>query len=137
MPHFLSQILLVQSGILRTLISETASEYDEVATSWLIALAVIAVGWALIAFAIKWLVKFLAKLPHKKIWGRTKTIVYIFCVAVLLGATVALVWNWSVDFKFVVGVPGLFKGVFVAGVSYIVLMFVLHLFGDARHDLYY
>jgi hypothetical protein len=103
----------------------------------LIALIIIAVAWSLLAFVIKWLLKFFAKLPQNKIWGRTRTVVYILGGAVLLGITVSLVWKSSVDFVYVVGVPGLFKGVFVGGVFYVMLMLLFHLLGDARHDLYY
>jgi hypothetical protein len=113
------------------------ANYEEVAQNWLIALLVIAVGWALFSFAAKWLIKKLARLTKHKIWGRRWTIVYMLGIAVLLGVSVALVWRASLDFTFVVGTPGLFKGIFVGGLLYIILMLVLHLFGDARRDLYY
>jgi len=113
------------------------NNYDEVARDWLIALVVIAAAWALVAFAFKWLIKSQAKLPKNKIWGRTKTIVYILVVTVLLGITVSIVYKSSLDFIFIVGLPGLFKGIFVAAVVYIILMLIFHLFGDSRRDVYY
>lgn len=137
MHLFFSPILLFQSEILRTLVSDTADEYQDVATSWLIALVVIAMGWALFSFALKWLIKKLAKLAKWISWGRGKTIAYMLVGLVLVAATVGLVWNASLNFTFVIGVQGLFKGIFEAGVMYIALMLIFHIFGDARHDLYY
>ena len=113
------------------------NNYDEVARDWLIALVVIAAAWAFVAFAFKWLIKSQAKLPKNKIWGRTKTIVYILVVTVLLGITVSIVYKSSLDFIFVVGLPGLFKGIFVGTILFIFLTLILHLFGDARRDIYY
>lgn len=126
------------SNILRVLITnDQPDNYEQLAQDWLLALIVIAVAWALVAFVMKWLIKYRASLPKYKIWGRTKTIIYILGIAVLLGVTVAIVWKSSLDFTFVVGLPGLFKGIFVAAVLYALLMLVFHLFGDARRDIYY
>lgn len=134
-------LLLFEStltNILRSLITnDQPDNYEQVAQDWLVALIVIAFAWAFIAFALKWVIKHSAALPRYKIWGRTKTIVYILAIAVLLGLTVGIVWKSSLDFTFVVGLPGLFKGIFVGAVLYTLLMFVFHLFGDARRDIYY
>ena len=134
-------LLLLESSftsVLRALVTnDQPNNYEEGAESWLVALIVIAAAWALVAFVIKWLIKNRASLPIYKIWGRTKTIVYILAVSVLLAITVGIVWKSSLDFTFVVGFPGLFKGIFLGAALYIVLMLIFHLFGDARRDIYY
>jgi uncharacterized protein YacL len=135
---FLTIIESTFTSILRGLVTnDEPQNYEQVAQDWLLALVVIAVVWALVAFAVKWLVKSRARLPRHKIWGRAKTIAYTLGIGVLLGVTVGIVWKSSLDFRFVVGVPGLFKGVFLGALLYTVLMLVFHLFGDARRDLYY
>src|SRR5258706_3193561 len=123
------------TSVLRALITnDQPNNYEEVAEDWLVALVVIAVAWALVAFVIKWLIKNRASLPIYKIWGRTKTIVYILAISVLLAITVGIVWQSSLDFTFVEGIPRLLKCGIQWAARYIILDAIVHVCCESRRS---
>src|SRR4051794_37950624 len=116
--------------------NDQPKNYQEVATSWLATLFVIAAAWMAVMFIVELIQKNRYDDEKRRMWGTIKTLGWIAVGLVPMLITICLAYYYSLDFQTVVGLPGLFKGIFVAGVIYVTLMLVGHLFGNLRHDFY-
>lgn len=134
-PMFLLQSLV---GIAESLITnDEPANSQEVATSWLAALFIIAAVWMALMLAAELISKARYDDEHRKTWGTLKILGLIAAGLVPVLLSVCAIYYYSLDFQTVVGQPGLFKGIFVAGAIYVTMMLLGHLFGNLRRDLYH
>lgn len=132
--------LLLQSltSIAESLITnDEPNNYQQVATSWLAALFIIAAIWMALMLAVELIQKARYDDEGRKMWGTVRTLGWIAVGLVPVLLSVCAIYYYSLDFQTVVGQPGLFKGIFVAGAIYITMMLIGHLFGNLRRDLYH
>ncbi|MBL8150522.1 MAG: hypothetical protein JNN15_11405 [Blastocatellia bacterium] len=103
--------------------------------SWLLTAVVIAVGSALVMLAIKWLLKSGGDI-HTRTWGRSQTIIFMAIGVVPSSLAALLVYLNSTDFQLIIGWSGLLNGILVSWIIYMVLMFVGHIVGSWRNDIF-
>lgn len=132
---FLLQSFVVVAELLIT--NDEPPNYQEVATSWMAALFIIAAIWMALMLAGELIRKAQYDDERRKTWGTLVTLGWIAAGLVPVLISVVAIYFYSLDFQMVVGKPGLFKGIFVAGFIYVTLMLVGHLFGNLRRDFYH
>lgn len=117
--------------------NDQPNNYQEVATSWLAALLIIAAIWVALMLVAELIQRGRYPDEKRKMWGTLKTLGFIAMGFVPVLISVCATYFYSLDFQTVVGKPGLFKGILVAGVLYFAVMLIGHLFGNLRRDLYH
>jgi hypothetical protein len=126
------------SRIAESLITnDQPNNYQDVATSWLAALFIIAASWMTVMLLAEVLQRGRYPDEGRHMWGTMKTLGWIAAGLVPVLVTVCAVFFYSLDFQLVVGQPGLYKGIFVSGFIYVSMMLAGHLFGNLRRDLYH
>jgi hypothetical protein len=117
--------------------NDQPNNYQEVATSWLAALFIIAASWMTVMLLAEIVQRKRYSDERRYMWGTMKTLGWIALGLVPVLVTVCVVFFNSLDFQLVVGQPGLYKGIFLAGLIYVSMMLAGHLFGNLRRDLYH
>lgn len=124
-------------GLLEWLTGDTSVDgWQDTALNWLIAALVIAVVCTGLMALVKVVMKQKAPNPKRRIWPRSKSVIFILLglLPVLLSATA--VWYFSRDFVNIMTVGGLLKGVLFAWALYLFLMLISHTWGEWRNDLF-
>lgn len=124
-------------GLLEWFTGDTSIDgWQDTALSWLITALVIAVVCTGLMALIKFILKQKAPNPKRRIWPRSKAVIFILLglLPVLLLAVV--VWYMSRDFVNIMTVSGLFKGILFSWLLYLLLMLVSHAWGEWRNDLF-
>ncbi len=110
--------------------------WESTTIDWLIAAVVIAAvctgGMAL----AKLVIKAKAPNPRRRIWPRTKAVGFILSGFLPVLITISAAWYLSHDFINIIAIPGLFKGVLLSWVFYLLLMLLSHAWGEWREDLF-
>jgi hypothetical protein len=129
-------LAFLASDFLRWLIDKgSVPRSEDTAMNWLIAAVVISACCTAGAMVFKAISKRMAKNVEEKIWSRGQTLLLmIFGLAPVL-VTMAAVWYMTRNFFNIVGVGGLFKGIVLGWLIYLVLMFCAHLVSPWRHEL--
>jgi hypothetical protein len=113
--------------LLRSLATNRDVEgWESTATNWLIAATVVAVIMALLMVVVKWGLKQQATSPREKTWSRGRSVTFVLYGLLPVALIVGITWYLSLDFHTIAGVPGLFKGIFVAWILYTGCMLVAH-----------
>jgi multisubunit Na+/H+ antiporter MnhB subunit len=129
-------LLLLQSSMLEWFLDDSSpSNWEEVATTWLITTVVVSILVVGLVFTFKGLRKSMAEIAKKKIWTRRQTWLLIFVGMLPIFLVVALLWYFNDDFRYYAGIGGLAKGILVGWLLYIVLMSIGHLVSPWRREL--
>jgi hypothetical protein len=129
--------LLIQSSTFLRLFVDTCDEEgcEDTALNWVIAALVIAIVCALVMLAFKWLRKYMAINIVQKAWSRGQTLVLILAGFIPVVLLLLVVWYTTRNFFNYVGVGGLFKGVLMAWLLYVLFMFTGHLVSPWRREI--
>lgn len=133
-------LLMLQnfSGLLRGLITNDEPEnYEQVATDWLLALFVVAFIWMAVMLVFELYRKWRQVHAEGRVWGTGRILIWMLLGLAPVLATVVAIYYYSLDFQTVVGTPGLFKGIVVGWLLYVLMFLFSHLFGDLRRDLFH
>lgn len=113
--------------LLRSLATNRDVEgWESTATNWLIAAIVVAVIVALLMVIVKWSLKQRATSPREKTWSRGRSVTFVLYGLLPVALIVGFAWYLSLDFHTIAGVPGLFKGIFIAWIFYTGCMLIAH-----------
>lgn len=127
---------LLESDFLRFFIENRDFEdWEDTATSWLIAALVVSVLVAGLMLGYKALRKYMAANIREKTWSRGQTVGLIFLGIFPVFVVIWIVWYASRDFVNIVGVIGLLKGAFFSWVLYLLVMVVVHLASPWRREI--
>lgn len=133
----MSLLLLLESNVLKTFVNSTDdSGWEDTALNWLIVAIVVSAVCAIGMLLVKWLKKQQARNIIQKTWSASETValMLIGLGPVLLGLLVA--WYMTRNFFNYVSVSGLFKGIVISWISYLLFMSVSHLLSPWRRDLF-
>ncbi len=128
-------LMIFASDFLRWLSDTHSARWEDTATSWLIAALVISAVCAAATMIYKAVRKSMAKNVEQKIWSRGQTLLLIIAGLGPVLTIMSCVWYATRDFFNIMGVGGLFKGIVLGWVLYLVLMFVAHLASPWRREL--
>lgn len=129
---------LLASDFLRWLVDKSGvsrAQAEDTALNWLFAAAVIAAvctAGAMISKAVK---KSMAKTANERIWSRGQTLLLIVAWMGPVLLIMSSVWYMTRNFFNIVGVGGLFKGVVLGWLIYLILVFCAHLASPWRREL--
>jgi hypothetical protein len=110
--------------------------WESTTTNWLIAALVIAALCTGAMAVFKLFLKAKAPNPRQRIWPRPKTVKFILAGLFPVFAIISMAWYLSHDFTNIIAVPGLFKGVFLSWMIYLLFMLISHAWGEWREDLF-
>jgi uncharacterized membrane protein YqjE len=108
---------------------------DETALNWVIATIVVSIVAALLMLAVKGLKKYAAINLIQKAWSRGQTVVLIIVGLLPVLIVLIVIWYSTRNFFNYVGVGGLLKGVVLAWLLYVFLMFAGHLLSPWRREI--
>lgn len=129
-------LIFLQSNFFRWFIEDTDTDLaDELATSWVITAAVVAILFVGLSFGYKALRKAAASHHDKKIWSRGKTWLSFFIGLFPVFFALLFVWYLSADYMNFIKIGGLLKGTLLAWIIYILLMIFGHLVSPWRREL--
>lgn len=110
--------------------------WQDTAFNWLSAAVVIAIVCVGLMVTIKFFIKQRAPNIRRRVWSRSRTVVFILVGFSPVLLATFLVWYLSRDFVNIVGVGGLLKGVLFSWFLYTMLMLIWHSFGEWRRDIF-
>lgn len=126
----------MRTDILRFFIdSAEPDDWETTAMNWILAAIVVAILCAGLTFGLKALLKAAASHHDKKIWGRGKTWLSFFIGLFPVFVILLIIWYSTRDFVNFIQVGGLFKGVIMAWILYLLVMIVGHLVSPWRREL--
>lgn len=128
--------LFFQSSFLRLFLEKTgAPGAQAVATQWVIRSIVIALVVAGLMLGFKALRKYMADVARKRVWTRGQT--WLLIVIGFAPVFIILWLNWWMTFNFLtfVGNSGLFSGVLLGWLVYLITMILGHLVSPWRREL--
>ncbi len=108
---------------------------EDTAMNWLLAAVVIAAVCTAGAMIFKAVRKSTAKTANEKIWSRGETLLLIVAWMGPVLIIMASVWYMTRNFFNIVGVGGLFKGVVLGWLVYLLMVFCAHLVSPWRREL--
>jgi hypothetical protein len=129
-------LTMFASDFLRWLTDNSRSaRWEDTAMSWLVAALVIAIVCAAGTMGFKAVKKSTAKNVEQKIWSRGQTLMLIIGGLAPVLAMMAIIWYMTRDFFNIMGVGGLFKGIVLGWLLYLVIMLCAHLLSPWRREL--
>ncbi len=126
--------ILWQSSFLEWFLREGGDE--DTAASWIVTAIIVAVVCAGLMMGYKALRKTMAKTVGEKGWSRRQTLLLIVSGLVPVVALASTIWSATRDFFNFIGLPGLFNGILLAWLLYIVLMVLGHALSPWRRELF-
>lgn len=124
-------------GLLEWFTGDTSvADWQTTASSWLTAALVIAALCTGLMALIKAFLKMRAPNPRRRIWPRSKAVLFILVGLFPVFLIVSTAWYLSRDFTNIIALGGLFKGIVFAWLLYLVFMLLSHAFGEWREDLF-
>jgi hypothetical protein len=129
-------LAIFESELLRFFTSNREiDDWEDTATSWLMAAFVIAVLSAGLMLFYKWLRKSLAGSIKEKAWSRGETVLLMVIGLAPVFLAVLGIWYATRDYFNIIGVGGLIKGVVFAWLLYLLFMFLGHLVSPWRREI--
>jgi len=110
--------------------------WQDAAFNWLIAAVVISIVCVGLMVVIKFIIKQRAPNIRRRVWSRSRTIVFILVGFFPVLLITSLIWYFSRDFVNIVGVGGLLKGILFSWLLYTMFMLIWHSFGEWRRDIF-
>jgi hypothetical protein len=110
--------------------------WQDTAFNWLIAAVVISIVCVGLMVTIKFVIKQRAPNIKRRVWSRSRTVVFILVGFFPVLLATFFVWYLSRDFVNIVGVGGLLKGILFSWLLYTMLMLIWHSFGEWRRDIF-
>lgn len=134
MPRLL--LTLLESEFLKFFTANREiDDWQDTATSWVLAALVIAVLSAGVMLFYKWLRKYLAANIKEKTWSRGETTLLMLIGLIPVFLAVLIIWYATRDYFNIIGVGGLIKGIVFAWLLYLLFMFVGHLLSPWRREI--
>lgn len=129
-------LLLQTSSFLEMFVDSCEDEgCEDTAFNWVMATIVIAVTCALLMLAFKWLKKYTAINIVQKAWSRGQTVVLIVVGFIPIVIVMLVAWYTTRNFFNYVGVGGLFKGIVLSWLLYVLCMFTGHVVSPWRREI--
>lgn len=123
------------TDFLRGLAGARPAGYQDTVSNWIYVAIGVAVICALVMMGWKAVRKSMATNVNDKIWSRSQTILLIVSGLGVVSAALSAVWYMERSFLAVISVGGLFKGIVVAWLLFILTMIVAHLVSPWRREL--
>jgi hypothetical protein len=110
--------------------------WETTTINWLISALVIAAIFTGVMAVVKIIWKAGAPNPRRRIWPRSKAVIFILSGLAPVLITMSTAWYLSRDFVNIIAVVGLFKGILLGWMLYLFLMVLTHAWGEWREDLF-